>query len=77
MVLELLVCNVYLVERPETLQPAQCTSFLFDILYRVIKQTWFCVLEGYPVKIYKKRLYDVFLCMNSNIFHFINHLLKQ
>ncbi len=44
-------------------------------LYRVIKKSWFSVLEWYPVKIYKK-IYDVFPYMNTHYFHFKNQTLS-
>ncbi len=42
----------------------------YIFIYRVIKKTWFSVLEGHPVKINKQKLYDVFLCMNTHFFSF-------
>ena len=40
------------------------------------KKTSFSVLAGYPVKIYKNKLYDDFLYMNTHFFHFINQTLS-
>ena len=40
-----------------------------------LKKTWFIVLEGYPVKIYKN-MYDVFPYMNTIYFHLINQFLS-
>ena len=40
------------------------------------KKTSFSVLAGYPVKIYKKKLYDDLLYINTHYFHFINQTLS-
>ena len=46
-------------------------------IYRVTqKKTSFSVLAGYPVKIYKKKLYDDLLYINTHYFHFINQTLS-
>ena len=56
--------------------PEDCSRLVFFSYIQGDSKKVGLVLEGYPVKIYKKKLYDDLLYINTHYFHFINQTLS-